>query len=58
MLGISYSEYVRQAIYVRMAWSAAVRAIITGMTPEEALDATHVHAVLGLLTTYHRDGTG
>jgi len=53
MLGISYSEYVRQAIYVRMAWSAAARSIIAGMPPEEALDANHVRAVLDMLTTYH-----
>ena len=40
--GIDYSEYVRQSIAVRLAWSAAVKAIKAGANPDEMLDVDTV----------------
>lgn len=44
-LGMDFSEYVRQTLYARLWWNAAILAA-TGLDPDIALDA---HQMAGIL---------
>lgn len=35
---MDFSEYVRQTLVIRMAWTAAIRAVQSGAEPDELLD--------------------
>jgi hypothetical protein len=44
--GLSFSEYVRQALMVALAWGTAVRAVEAGAAPGELVSARRMAELL------------